>query len=538
MKAIGRIRNRLSLTSWSKPLASSDSLSNRQSRSFSAASGLKPRDASIATETSKNSQPKETPTPTSNLVELAAIITRETAKIDTYLKESGSPVPSFNVNAPLDFPALPEDIKKARLEVVRATKELGDLVTGPRESVRWMAWDHNNSLSLKVIYHYQIAKSFPIDGTATYAQIAEKVGLDEANVRRFMRHAMTNRIFKEVSPDAVAHSAASRVLAEDGAMNDWVGFCVDDLLPVSRTAFVKDIYFPGCVLLLLCVAASTRKIPGLAFGSFLFPLAATKTITALEENPSASEPTQTGFCAANGTTNVEPMFATFGKDLKRAKRMGGAMTSLTGGEGYEVSYLVDNYDWASINAKSGTVVDIGGSYGFVCVDLANKYKDMKFIVQDLPKTVNSAPKLEGDLGSRIQFQPYDFFTPQPVKGADVYLFRWIMHNYSDKYAQKLLKNLIPGLKKGSRILINDHCLRDGFGMEKTMWDEKIVRTMDLVMLTLLNAKERSEGEFRELFEGVDRGFRFVGVRRVDGCRMSIVEAVWEGEDFGGAKEVE
>src|SRR5690242_4315981 len=98
------------------------------------------------------------------------------------------------------------------------------------------------------------------------------------------------------------------------------------------------------------------------------------------------------------------MFATFGKDLKRAKRMGGAMTSLTGGEGYEVSYLVDNYDWASINAKSGTVVDIGGSYGFVCVDLANKYKDMKFIVQDLPKTVNSAPKLEGDLGSRIQFQ--------------------------------------------------------------------------------------------------------------------------------------
>lgn len=152
MKAIGRIRNRLSLTSWSKPLASSDSLSNRQSRSFSAASGLKPRDASIATETSKNSQPKETPAPTSNLVELAAIITRETAKIDTYLKESGSPVPSFNVNAPLDFPALPEDIKKARLEVVRATKELGDLVTGPRESVRWMAWDVSYCIDVMVKY--------------------------------------------------------------------------------------------------------------------------------------------------------------------------------------------------------------------------------------------------------------------------------------------------------------------------------------------------------------------------------------------------
>ncbi|KAH8660841.1 O-methyltransferase [Tricladium varicosporioides] len=495
MKAIGRIRNRLSLTSWSKPLASSDSLSNRQSRSFGASGTPKPREASVTTESSKNSQPQATPSPTSNLVELAAIISRETAKIDMYLKESGSPIPSFDVNAPLDFPALPEDIKKARLEVVRATKELGDLVTGPRESVRWMAWDHNNSLSLKAIYHYQIAKSFPVNGTATYAQIAEKTGLDEANVRRFMRHAMTNRIFKEISPDTVAHSAASRVLAEDGAMDDWVGFCVDDLLP-----------------------------------------AATKTITALEENPSASEPTQTGFCAANNTTNVEPMFATFGKDPKRAKRMGGAMTSLTGGEGYEVSYLVDNYNWAAIDAKAGTVVDIGGSHGFVCVDLAEKFKNTKFVVQDLPKTITSAPKLSGDLAARIKFEPYDFFTPQTVKGADVYLFRWILHNQSDKYAHKILKNLIPGLKKGSRILINDHCLRDGFGMERTMWDERIIRTMDLVMLTLLNAKERSEGEFRELFRGVDEGFKFLGVRRVEGCRMSIVEAVWEGEDFGGTKE--
>lgn len=81
------------------------------------------------------------------------------------------------------------------------------------------------------------------------------------------------------------------------------------------------------------------------------------------------------------------------------------------------------------------------------------------------------------------------------------------------------------------MLINDHCLRDGFG-EENLWDEKIIRTMDLVMLTLLNATERSEGQYRALFEGVE-GFRFVGVKRVEGCRMSVVEAVWEGEDYGG-----
>lgn len=76
------------------------------------------------------------------------------------------------------------------------------------------------------------AQSFPVNETATFAEISAKVGLDELNVRRFLRHAMTNRIFKEVRPGVVAHTAASRVLAEDKMMNDWVGFCVEDMWPV------------------------------------------------------------------------------------------------------------------------------------------------------------------------------------------------------------------------------------------------------------------------------------------------------------------
>ena len=77
------------------------------------------------------------------------------------------------------------------------------------------------------------AKSFPVNETATYEQISKIVGLDELNVRRLMRHAMTNRIFREVNPDVVAHTAASRVLAEDPVINDWIGFCTDDIWPVS-----------------------------------------------------------------------------------------------------------------------------------------------------------------------------------------------------------------------------------------------------------------------------------------------------------------
>jgi hypothetical protein len=112
------------------------------------------------------------------------------------------------------------------------------------------------------------------------------------------------------------------------------------------------------------------------------------------------------------------MFVTLGRSPTRAQRFGGAMESLTSGEGYEVSYLLDNYDWDSMDRIGGTVVDIGGSHGFVCVDLAKRWKKMKFVVQDLPKMIAGAPKFDGDLGERISFQAHDFMTEQPIKGAD------------------------------------------------------------------------------------------------------------------------
>lgn len=88
----------------------------------------------------------------------------------------------------------------------------------------------------------------------------------------------------------------------------------------------------------------------------------------------------------------------------------------------------------------------------------------------------------------------------------VYYFRWIMHNYSTPYAVGILKNLVPALRPGARVIINDHCLREP-GQENP-WDEKIMRRMDMCMLTLLNAQERTEEEFRELFRKADEGFVF------------------------------
>lgn len=75
----------------------------------------------------------------------------------------------------------------------------------------------------------------------------------------------------------------------------------------------------------------------------------------------------------------------------------------------------------------------------------------------MPEVVNAAIEQEVQPKSRIRFMVLDSFTEQPVS-ADLYLFRYIFHNWPDQYAMKILRQLIPVLKPGARILVNDHLL--------------------------------------------------------------------------------
>ncbi|CAI4211359.1 unnamed protein product [Parascedosporium putredinis] len=328
----------------------------------------------------------------------------------------------------------------------------------------------------EVLDGYLSTSLVPLDGTITMEELGAKTSLDMVNLARILRHAMTNNVFQEPSPGVIAHTATSRLLAEDENLRAWLGFHLEEIFPASA-----------------------------------------HVLEALIKHPEATSLTRTGFKFAHGTVDKEPMMAQ-------------AMASLSNGEGYEVSHFVANYDLSDIDAKQGTLVDVGGSHGFACVEIGKKWKNIKFVVQDLQRTIDTAPKplhAEEQVAERIELVAHDFFTEQVAKDADVFYFRWIFHNYSDPYAIKILRSLIPALKPGAKIVINDHCLRQP-GSENP-WDEKIMRSMDLVMLCLLNAHERTEPQFEALFRAADPRFKFKGVTRAAGCRMSIIEAVWEPE---------
>lgn len=76
-----------------------------------------------------------------------------------------------------------------------------------------------------------------------------------------------------------------------------------------------------------------------------------------------------------------------------------------------------------------------------------------------------------DLQKRVDFVQYDFFTPQSTT-ADIYIFRHIFHDWSDADTVRILKNQVPALKTGARILVSEGIVPEPPATTANTLDEK------------------------------------------------------------------
>ncbi|KAI0516714.1 putative O-methyltransferase [Xylaria bambusicola] len=411
----------------------------------------------------------------SRIAQLASNVAAYTQQIDDYLNQKTLPHPSFDADGPVDL-GLPPDIEQLRGAVLEATQELNDLLQGPRDLL--FNHHHNQLLYLKLISRFDIAKKVPLEGEITYADLATSAGVDEAALCRILRLGIAHRVFREPRPGMIAHSAASRQIADDQAMADWVGACVNDMWPSAE-----------------------------------------KTVDALAKWPLADEPNQTGFSLANETDNS--FYIELAKDQERARRFGGAMSFFTSGDGYSLRHLIDGYDWSAVG--TGTVVDLGGSLGDAAFAIARQFPDIHIIVQELSEVIKLCKE---EPWLNVKFMAHDFFKNQPVKEADVYLLRWILHNWPDKYCIQILNALVPALKPGSRVLIMDFVMPPPLALPNLV-DRKL-RAMDATMLEIGNSKERNMDEWKALFERADRRFVLKGMVQPPGSNLAILELQWQG----------
>lgn len=52
--------------------------------------------------------------------------------------------------------------------------------------------------------------------------------------------------------------------------------------------------------------------------------------------------------------------------------------------------------------------------------------------------------------------------------------------------------------------------------------------MDMIMLTLFNARERDRADWEHIFHEADPRFQDVGIWVPEGATLAIIEAVWSG----------
>jgi hypothetical protein len=325
---------------------------------------------------------------------------------------------------------------------------------------------------------FNIPSAIPLNSTATVSEIAQRTGMHKDDAETITRHAIALRLLNEQENGAIAHSAASCAIASVPYLRAW-----------------------------------TLSTLGNMWNS------APSIVPAMEKWPGSQEANQTAFNLAY--RKEASFFEEIGKNPKDIENFAEAMKFFLESPMMYPSFAIDGYAWDR-HAK-GSVVDVGGSHGVIAFRLAEKYPEMKITVQDRPEVVASAPKSEK---GQVEFQAHDFFTEQPVNGADVYFFRWIFHDWSDKYCIAILRALIPALKKGSRVVMMEHIVPEPGVL--TPFQERPIRQFDMVMRELFNAKERSESDWKKLLANADERFNVVEIKTPRGSQLGFVVAEWRG----------
>ncbi|KAF2846613.1 S-adenosyl-L-methionine-dependent methyltransferase [Plenodomus tracheiphilus IPT5] len=418
---------------------------------------------------------------TGNITALVKQIQENAEAYAQFFSNQNLPEPSFDHGDHLTpGEELPLDVAAAREAAIEGAHELHDLLLGPLGLIVECSGQQYLLLCIQYLYRHKIAYAVPVDGVASFSEIAGACSTNEKDVTRFLRVAASQHVFKEVRKGFIAHTAASKMLLNNPMLESW-------------TMNIAQEFWP----------------------------AVSRAVDATEKWPGSEEPNESGYSLAHGT-NENP-FDVIKKDPKRQEQFVQAMSFSHMHPSYDVRYLVDHYDFSAIGR--GTIVDIGGSQGQVSVAIAERFPDITCIVQDLPETI-AGLDVPDALNQRVLGMPHDFLTLQPVRGADIYLLRWILHDWSDKYCITILQNLIPALKKGAKIVVNDICIPDPG--QVSIRAERYLRIMDISMKAFNNARERDAETWQWLFKMADTRFSFQGIVLPKDARMAVITAEWTG----------
>lgn len=314
---------------------------------------------------------------------------------------------------------------------------------------------------------------------SSYADIAKACNVNQADLERIIRYSTHDLIFHEPVAGHVAHTSFSAALATQKGLRALVHLNLEDLANASTKLVEAQEKWPGS-------EESTHSAWNLALGTdahvFEGRLLANR-----------DEWSQT-FIDMMEYDNKQPL--------------------------YDLRHVENAFDWQAVDE----MVDLGGGSGDLGLALANTFPHLQVFVADRPETVATGrERITEAMMPRLRFVGCDFFAPLPTTIANkkTFLLRRILHDWSDKFAAKIVQTLLPALKDGATMLIMDMILPEPGVLPDAM--DRIVRGLDLSMKHILNAKERSQSEWQSLLASVDKTLVIKSIARPDGSALSMLE---------------
>lgn len=231
------------------------------------------------------------------------------------------------------------------------------------------------------------------------------------------------------------------------------------------------------------------------------------------------------------------LWSQFG-DLTHVVRTGGTAPSVTAGrEGFDAlkqdPAALDAFQQAMAESsvpaarealaaypfeRHRRVLDLGGGYGGVLSTLLSAHPHLTGDICDLGYLADGARAYleRAGVADRAGFIPGDFFAEVPT-GYDLYLLKFIIHDWDDDHAARILTNVAKAAAPDARIVLLEQVMPDAIDGSR---DHRAVIRSDLTMMTV-GGKERTAEEYRSLL--ADAGLQLKAIRP-SGPRFSVIEA--------------
>ncbi|KAF7349634.1 hypothetical protein MSAN_01689500 [Mycena sanguinolenta] len=367
---------------------------------------------------------------------LANIINEAIDKIERVYAEAEIPLPSldapFNPADPAEALLQNPTVEGVTLNIVAAAAQLSATVASPSVSAFNASQAFHISACLRAASEVNVVEVLrEAGGAGLHAkEIAAPSKTDPLLLARILRLLATHNIFREVTPNVFANNRISSVL--DKGKPSKVLFQNRDERLTGTSGFAALVEF-----------SADHDM---------------KAVAMLADTMLDFKEGELGFNRAYNTTASFWDWLHRPENVYQMQRFDIGMRGTAAMESTDA--ILRGFDWSGLPTGS-VLVDVGAGIGHISLVIAQKNPGLRVIVQDLKDTIkDSKIYWKEHLPSHVEsgmvdFQVHDFYAPQPVPNAAVFMLRHIMHDWSDELVVRILRHLRDAAQPTTKLVVVD-----------------------------------------------------------------------------------